>query len=147
MTEAFQSWCIVELMGHVTLAGYVTETEIGGGKLMRIEVPQSKGMQAFTSFFGATSVYKMTPVDEETVQTLCKRQQQQPFQSWELKQAFNDWAAEHREALKSQLRDEVRRELTHDAGEDDNLDDNDDPVGGFACCGAVGEHAEWCDRS
>jgi hypothetical protein len=110
----FRAWCIVELMGHVTLAGFVTETEIGGGKLMQIDVPKSKGMQPFTSFFGSSSVYKLTPVDEETVRTYCERAQQQPFQSWELKSAFNDWAAEHREELKDELRQEVRRELAHD---------------------------------
>ncbi len=111
--ESFSAWCIVELMGHVTLAGFVSETEVGGGKLMKIDVPPSRGMPAFSSLFGAASIYKMTPVDEETVLALCDREQQQPFQSWSLREAFNGWAKEHRDALKEKIRDEVRRELEH----------------------------------
>ena len=119
MTEGtgFASWCIVELMGHVTLVGYVSETEIGGSKLLRIDVPASKGMQAFSSLFGTSAVYKMTPVDEETVTAVCERQQQQPFSSWELKQAFNDWAKVNREKLEAEITDKVRRELTHGPAE------------------------------
>lgn len=134
MTEAFKSWCIVELMGHVTLAGYVTETEIGGGKLMRIDVPQSKNMQAFTSFFGASSVYKMTPVDEHTVRALCEGQQQQPFSAWSLQQAFSDWAKAR----------EITRQLDalpHEGTGEDPADDGEDPCD---ACGGVGEHDEWC---
>jgi hypothetical protein len=114
-------------MGHVTLAGYVTETEVGGGKLFKIDVPASVGMQPFISLFGAASVYKMTPVDEASVTALCERQQQQPFQSWELKQAFNDWAKEHRDALKNEIREEVRRELTHQGDTEHDVASDDIP--------------------
>lgn len=139
----FAAWCIVELMGHVTLAGYVTEAELGGGKLFRIDVPPSDRMQAFTTMFGASAIYKMTPVDEATVRAVCERKQQQPFTSWELQSAFNDWAEAKKEELKDRLREEVRRELTHQAEdvdlatggrvvpEDDDLYDAGDVVDDF----------------
>jgi hypothetical protein len=39
VSEAFESWCILELMGHVRMAGRVTEEERFGVKMGRIEVP------------------------------------------------------------------------------------------------------------
>jgi hypothetical protein len=128
---SFKSWCIVELMGHVTLAGFVRETEIGGGKLFQIEVPASNGAQAFTSFFGSSSVYKMTPVDEATVTAICSRKAQQPFTSWELQQAFDKMINVHKDKLRDQVRDELRRELEHKPAADDDddrydIDDEDD---------------------
>jgi hypothetical protein len=33
------AWAIVELMGHRTRAGHVSEVELFGAKMMRIEVP------------------------------------------------------------------------------------------------------------
>jgi hypothetical protein len=131
--QRFESWCIVELMGHVTLTGFVRETEIGGGKLFQIEVPASNGAQKFTTFFGSSSVYKLTPVDRATVIAICTRKAQQPFTSWELQQAFSDMIAVHKDKLRDQVRDELRRELehkpdsdaVHSAIVDDDRDDDD----------------------
>jgi hypothetical protein len=129
----FRSWCIVELMGHVTLAGFVSEAEIGGGKLMKIDVPPSRGAQAFTSYFGSSSVYKLTPVDEATVLAICSRAAQQPFSSWELQKAFEERLGAVKEDLKKEAREEVSRELTHQPAHpansnperDDGLEDGD----------------------
>jgi hypothetical protein len=129
--QRFESYCIVELMGHVTLAGFVRETEIGGGKLFQIEVPASKGAQAFTSFFGSSSVYKLTPVDQATVMAICSRKAQQPFTSWELQQAFSEMIDAHKDKLRDQVRDELRRELEHKPADPDAVTsaqvDDDDP--------------------
>lgn len=136
--KGFEAYCIVELMGHVTLAGFVRETEIGGGKLFQIDVPESNGAQKFTSFFGSSSVYKLTPVDEATVTTICARKAQQPFTSWELQAAFSDMIKAHKDKLRDQVRDELRREIEHKPGtapqavyDDDGhliaVDDDDDP--------------------
>lgn len=39
MAETFDSWAILELMGHVRMAGRVTEEERFGCKMGRIDVP------------------------------------------------------------------------------------------------------------
>jgi hypothetical protein len=39
--EAFDSWCVLELMGHVRMAGRVTEEERFGVKMGRIDVPDA----------------------------------------------------------------------------------------------------------
>lgn len=35
----FKEWCVVELMGHVRMAGLVTEVELFGSKQGRIDIP------------------------------------------------------------------------------------------------------------
>ncbi len=57
-----ESWAIVELMGHVTLAGRVTKPGEYGG-LWQIDVPEGDSYQ--TQFFGSQSVYRIRMVSEE----------------------------------------------------------------------------------
>jgi hypothetical protein len=56
------SWAVVELMGHVTLAGRVTKPGEYGG-LWQIDVPEGESFQ--TQFFGSQSVYRIRMVSEE----------------------------------------------------------------------------------
>ncbi len=62
MSENNDSWAVVELMGHVTLAGRVTKPGEYGG-LWQIDVPDSETFQ--TQFFGSQSVYRIRMVSEE----------------------------------------------------------------------------------
>lgn len=39
MSEAYEGWAILELMGHRKLAGYLSEQTIGGSAFVRIDVP------------------------------------------------------------------------------------------------------------
>jgi hypothetical protein len=59
MSEAktFDCWAIVEIMGHVTMAGRVTEQAIGGQSFIRIDVPEVGNQQAFTRFYGPGAIY------------------------------------------------------------------------------------------
>lgn len=40
MSDTFEGWAIVELMGHRRLGAYVSEAEIGGAAMLRLEVPK-----------------------------------------------------------------------------------------------------------
>lgn len=62
MSENNDSWAVVELMGHVTLAGRVTKPGEYGG-LWQIDVPDGETFQ--TQFFGSQSVYRIRMVSEE----------------------------------------------------------------------------------
>jgi hypothetical protein len=62
MTENNDSWAIVELMGHVALAGRVTKPGEYGG-LWQIDIPDSETFR--TEFFGSQSVYRIRMVSEE----------------------------------------------------------------------------------
>ena len=61
-TENNDSWAVVELMGHVTLAGRVTKPGEYGG-LWQVDVPEGDTYR--TEFFGSQSVYRIRIVSEE----------------------------------------------------------------------------------
>lgn len=65
--EPFATWAIVELMGHLRLAGYASETTIAGAGFIRVDVPGPDGDTRATKYCSPQSVYAITPCDEETV--------------------------------------------------------------------------------
>lgn len=80
--NGFESWAILELMGHVRVAGFVTEQEVFGAKLGRIEIPTERG--PVTQFFGGSSVYRLTPCDEATARAVALHNEPEPVHHWEL---------------------------------------------------------------
>jgi hypothetical protein len=84
----FEGWSILELMGHRRLAGYVTETEIAGAGMLRLDVPGENGHgprgTVATQFYSPASIYCLTPTTEEVARALAQRNQPQPVQRWEL---------------------------------------------------------------
>lgn len=67
MAESFEQFAIVELFGHQVIAGKVTEQVIGGQGFLRVDVPETKGVAAFTKFYGPGAIYAITPCDEATM--------------------------------------------------------------------------------
>ena len=59
------TWAIVEIMGRKVLAGYVTEETHFGSAQMRIDVPETSTLPAFTDFYAAQAIYGWKPVSEE----------------------------------------------------------------------------------
>ncbi len=85
MSEAteFRQWAILELLGHVKVAGLVTEETHFGTALGRIDIPTAEG--AFiTQYFGGSSVYRMTPTTEEIARSVAARNVPTPAHRWEL---------------------------------------------------------------
>ena len=62
MSENNESWAVVELMGHVTIAGRITKPGEYGG-LWQVDVPEGESFR--TEFFGSQSVYRVRVVSEE----------------------------------------------------------------------------------
>lgn len=81
----FDQWAIVELMGHVRMSGRVTEVELFGHKIGRIDIPNDDGFT--THFFGGGSLYRMTPTTEEIARAVASRNQPEPVHQWELSSA------------------------------------------------------------
>lgn len=108
-------WAVVELMGHVRMAGLLAEVEMFGAKLGRLDVPKTDPctcangsklellsptlpcdrchgagfVHAFTTtFFGGSSVYRITPCTEETARAVAKGNQPAPVHSWEIPKAL-----------------------------------------------------------
>ncbi len=75
------AWAIVELMGHVKLAGKLTEEEKFGAKMGRLDIPTDEGF--VTQFFGGGSVYRITYVTEEVARHVAKGNKADPVYSWD----------------------------------------------------------------
>jgi len=80
----FENWCVVELMGHQRIAGLVTEVNLFGSALMRVDVPAVNGTAAYTKFFGASAIYAITPVSEAIARSAAQFNQQRPVETWQL---------------------------------------------------------------
>lgn len=62
MSENNDCWAVVDLMGHVTVAGRITKPGEYGG-LWQIDIPDGDGFR--TEFFGSQSVYRIKITSEE----------------------------------------------------------------------------------
>lgn len=82
--ETFDSWAIVEIMGHSRFAGHVTEQQIGGSSLVRVDVPASGETPAFTKLFGPSAIYCISPCTEETARRMVALFESRPFAMYSL---------------------------------------------------------------
>jgi len=74
-------WAIVELMGHVRLAGKLSEEEKFGAKMGRLDIPEGDGF--VTQLFGGGSVYRITIVTEAVARKVCDTTHSAPVQPWD----------------------------------------------------------------
>ncbi len=81
--ETFEGWCILELMGHRKMAGYVREQSLGGAAFVRIDVP-GDGADVATQLYSPSAVYCITPTTEDLARKLSKANQPAPVTRWEL---------------------------------------------------------------
>lgn len=66
-TETFETWAIIELFGHRQLAGKVSEQQVAGATMLRIDVPAHEERPAFTRMYGSGALYGITPCTEADV--------------------------------------------------------------------------------
>lgn len=118
MSESFDQWAILELMGHVRLAGRVTEEEHFGAKLGRIDIPNGDGFA--TQWFSGGSIYRLTPTTEEIARNVAANNQPQPVHRWELPAPAGRITPEHLEDTEEDDPEEERYSNFGYAGE---LDD------------------------
>jgi len=81
---SFEQHCIIALMGHARIAGKVTEQEIGGNVFLRVDVPKTDSIEAFTKFYSASAIYSITPVDEVTCLRAVAAFRERPIETWRL---------------------------------------------------------------
>lgn len=79
----FEEFALVELFGHNRIAGKVTEAEIGGGKFIRVDVPELDGIQPVTRFYSPGAIYGITPMTEDTCLKLAKQLKVAPMTKWD----------------------------------------------------------------
>jgi DNA polymerase-3 subunit epsilon len=85
MTDKFDHWCVVELMGHNQIAGRVTEQSLGGGAFIRVDVPPTSAQPPFTKFFGQGAIYAITVVEQSVAQAMAEGLKSPPIEVWRLK--------------------------------------------------------------
>lgn len=95
-TAEYEGWALLEIMGHRQTAGRISEVQIGGATMLRVDVPkpghggannggaslalnggEPAGLAldeiAVTQYYGGSSIYCMTPCDEETARKALNR--------------------------------------------------------------------------
>lgn len=85
----FEEFALVELFGHNRIAGKVTEAEIGGGKFIRVDVPQIGELQPVTRFYSPAAIYGITPLTEETCIGLAASLRAAPMNKWDAQQVLD----------------------------------------------------------
>jgi hypothetical protein len=120
--EAFDSWALVELMGHQRIAGRVTEAEIGGCKFVRVDVPESEGQPALTKFLGPSSIYAITPMSEETCRATAKRIEASPITAYDARRLVLTMDTAPKELLPGEL---DMRTTAGNEDDDEEFDDED----------------------
>lgn len=73
-TPAYEGWAMLELMGHRQRVGRVSEAEVYGGKMLRIDIPIGDlNADVVTEFYGCSSIYAMRPISEDVAREYAKR--------------------------------------------------------------------------
>lgn len=84
MEEKFEQWALLELFGHMRIAGKVTEQSIAGGALLRVDVPETKKCPGFTRFFGISAIYSINPVTEKVARAMAEQMAVMPVTEWDI---------------------------------------------------------------
>src|SRR5262245_40087201 len=80
----YSGWTVLEIMGHVRVAGMVTEETVFGVALVRVDVPAVAGHPAFTRYYHPNSLYSMCPTDEATARLVAEHSRHPPIEPWML---------------------------------------------------------------
>lgn len=80
--QKLETWAIVELMGHNTIAGYISEQTIAGSAMLRVDVPATASSQPFTKFFGGSAIYGITPTTQEIAERAAQKLEVRPVNTW-----------------------------------------------------------------
>lgn len=120
--NTFDQWAILELMGHVRLAGRVTEETHFGAALGRIDIPVGDGFT--TQYFGGSSVYRITPTTEEIARSVAARNQPEPVYRFELpKPKIPEGVALAAVGFHNDVDPDLEYEMHRDARDEDGHDD------------------------
>jgi len=84
--KKLENFAVVELMGRTTLVGLVTESDISGSQLLRLDVIDGEGKPTHTKYIGVGSIYALTIVDEAAALAVAGRNSSRPTWAWGLPQ-------------------------------------------------------------
>lgn len=90
MQETFECWALVELMGHLKIAGKCTEIKFGNNSMLRIDVPAIDPLPAFSKIVSVTAVYAINPMTEPEATEYAKNLKSTPLDKWDMTRIFQD---------------------------------------------------------
>lgn len=82
--NGFNEWALCEIMGHQRIIGKVSEQVIAGAAFLRVDVPDKEGNTRFTRFYGASSIYAISPISKEMAIQMAQRQDAEPVKRYEI---------------------------------------------------------------
>jgi hypothetical protein len=85
--ELPETWAVIELKGHIRTGGRISKDNQFGTALLRLDVPQPEG-QFVTQLINPSSLYRATICDEALARLAAQSGRHEPFQPWELREAF-----------------------------------------------------------
>ncbi len=109
-------WAIVEVMGHKTLAGEVHSIELAGHGYLRVEIPATKSISAWSKILSPGSIYGITPVDEQVARSVAEQLQERPLTIYGAGDLGRDLFQEAEHVVRQRLRGPLLED-----------DDNDHP--------------------
>jgi hypothetical protein len=114
--EKFEAWGIVDLFGHVRIAGRISEQAIGGETFIRVDVPNdpAKPDSYHTRLFGKGAIYSISLTDEAIAREFAKRSGTRPVSAYDVPALLKDQAPTARPRALSYANDE---------------EEDDDPIG------------------
>lgn len=116
-TGKFESWAIVEIMGHVKLAGMATTQVFGSTVLLRVDIPETEQQPAHTQYYGMNSIYSLKPCDEETARLHAKVLNVTPIMEYEVRYHIN-------KRVSKEVQEEVDRRMNPQLPEYQDEDSN-----------------------
>ena len=90
MEEKFESWALVELMGHNKIAGKVTEHKFGNQSMLRVDVPAIGELPAFTKIIAVNAVYAINPLTERDATDYATTLKAKPLDIWDMQSIFEN---------------------------------------------------------
>lgn len=128
-SERFEGWCILEIMGHQTFAGFVSERAIAGAGMLQIDVPAVDDRHpAFTKLFAPSAIYGITPTTEAHAREAAAQIRQRPVTLYILPEPKRQIAMSDEDAEGYRLAD-ARIEDGPDDDDDDYEPDDYGPDG------------------
>lgn len=87
--EKFESWALVEIMGHIKVAGMATTMNFGNTVMLKVDIPETQYQPSFSRMFGMSSIFSIIPVDEKTARLHAESYRSSPILSYDVERAID----------------------------------------------------------
>jgi len=130
--ETFEGFAVLELMGHRRLAGWVSEQEIAGHGMLRIDIPntgedQEQREWASTHYYAPAALYSIIPCGKDEAYAIAESQMPQPISEWDVRSLLPDIKEQVRRSIEDDVRREYRAAVSAPVVDTYDGDDDDHP--------------------